>query len=212
MRSTHNTLQGVVMTSFGGTCPYQWFRYTLLVPTVAWVHFWNIKPLVYILISTGSNWVLVQNIGCFTSGFWVSNLYSNNSYQQYNWHWDESGGKNQAVVWLAWQHFWLRIFFKTTQAESNTIINAPFSVICHQLNHHMPSTWPLSLPTSLPMLLLTSLPAVLRHRLPQLLPTAISVIVCPHPSARAGSGVGSDSGSGKVHTGAVVVALAVALR
>ena len=24
IRSTHNTLQGVVMTSFGGTCPYFW--------------------------------------------------------------------------------------------------------------------------------------------------------------------------------------------
>ncbi len=36
--------------------PYQWFRYALLVPTVAWVHFSNLKALVCILISTGSTW------------------------------------------------------------------------------------------------------------------------------------------------------------
>jgi hypothetical protein len=33
---------------------YQWFRYALLVPTVARVHFLNLKLLVCILISTGS--------------------------------------------------------------------------------------------------------------------------------------------------------------
>ncbi len=36
--------------------PYQWFRYALLDPTVARVHFLNLKPLVCILISTGSTW------------------------------------------------------------------------------------------------------------------------------------------------------------
>ncbi len=36
--------------------PYRWFRYTLLVPTVARVHFLHLKPLVCIPISTGSTW------------------------------------------------------------------------------------------------------------------------------------------------------------
>ncbi len=36
--------------------PYLWFRYALLVPTVARVHFLNLKPLVCILISMGSTW------------------------------------------------------------------------------------------------------------------------------------------------------------
>jgi hypothetical protein len=36
--------------------PYRWFRYALLVPTVARVHFLNLKALVCILISTGSTW------------------------------------------------------------------------------------------------------------------------------------------------------------
>ena len=36
--------------------PYRWFRYTLLVPTVARVHFLNPKALVCILVSTGSTW------------------------------------------------------------------------------------------------------------------------------------------------------------
>jgi hypothetical protein len=36
--------------------PYRWFRYTLLVPTVAWVHFLHLKPLVCIPISTGPTW------------------------------------------------------------------------------------------------------------------------------------------------------------
>ncbi len=40
----------------GGTCPYQWFRYALLVRTVARVHFLNLKALVCILISMGSTW------------------------------------------------------------------------------------------------------------------------------------------------------------
>ena len=34
--------------------PYRWFRYALLVPTVARVHFLHLKPLVCIPISTGS--------------------------------------------------------------------------------------------------------------------------------------------------------------
>jgi hypothetical protein len=40
----------------GSICPYRWFRYALLVPTVARVHFLNLKALVCILISTGSTW------------------------------------------------------------------------------------------------------------------------------------------------------------
>ncbi len=36
--------------------PYRWFRYALLVPTVARVHLLNLKALVCILISTGSTW------------------------------------------------------------------------------------------------------------------------------------------------------------
>jgi hypothetical protein len=36
--------------------PYRWFRYTLLVPKAAWVHFLNLKPLVCKLISTRSTW------------------------------------------------------------------------------------------------------------------------------------------------------------
>ncbi len=36
--------------------PYRWFRFELLVPTVARVHFLNLKSLVCILISTGSTW------------------------------------------------------------------------------------------------------------------------------------------------------------
>jgi hypothetical protein len=36
--------------------PYQWFRYALLVPTVARVHFLNLKPLVCILIALASTW------------------------------------------------------------------------------------------------------------------------------------------------------------
>ncbi len=36
--------------------PYRWFRYALLVPTVARVHFFEPKPLVCILISMGSTW------------------------------------------------------------------------------------------------------------------------------------------------------------
>ncbi len=40
----------------GNGSPYRWFRYALLVPTVARVHFSNLKPLVCILISTGSTW------------------------------------------------------------------------------------------------------------------------------------------------------------
>jgi hypothetical protein len=39
-----------------GIFPYQWFRYALLVPTVARVHFLALKLLVCILISTGSTW------------------------------------------------------------------------------------------------------------------------------------------------------------
>jgi hypothetical protein len=30
MRSTHNALQGVVMTSLGGTCPYFWLCLLLI--------------------------------------------------------------------------------------------------------------------------------------------------------------------------------------
>jgi hypothetical protein len=41
--------------------PYRWFKYALLVPTVARVHFLNLKALVCILISTGSTW----DIGAF---------------------------------------------------------------------------------------------------------------------------------------------------
>jgi hypothetical protein len=36
--------------------PYRWFRYALLVPTLARVHFLNLKALVCILISAGSTW------------------------------------------------------------------------------------------------------------------------------------------------------------
>ncbi len=36
--------------------PYRWFRCPLLVPTVAMVHFLNLKALVCILISMGSTW------------------------------------------------------------------------------------------------------------------------------------------------------------
>ncbi len=36
--------------------PYCWFRYALLVPTVASVHFLNLKALVCILISIRSTW------------------------------------------------------------------------------------------------------------------------------------------------------------
>ncbi len=36
--------------------PYRWFRYALLVPTVARVHFLNLKAFVCILISMGSTW------------------------------------------------------------------------------------------------------------------------------------------------------------
>jgi hypothetical protein len=36
--------------------PYHGFRYTLLVPTVARVHFLNLKPFVCMLISTVSTW------------------------------------------------------------------------------------------------------------------------------------------------------------
>ncbi len=38
--------------------PYQWFRYAFFVPTVARVHFLNLKSLVCILIFTGSTWDL----------------------------------------------------------------------------------------------------------------------------------------------------------
>jgi hypothetical protein len=44
------------MNIFWSKWPNRWFRYTLLVPTVAWVHFLNLKPLACILISTGSTW------------------------------------------------------------------------------------------------------------------------------------------------------------
>jgi hypothetical protein len=39
--------------------PFRWFRYTILVPTVAWVHFLNLKPSVCILISVGFSWDIV---------------------------------------------------------------------------------------------------------------------------------------------------------
>ncbi len=45
-------------------CPYRWFRYTLLVPTVARVHFLHLKPLVCIPISTGSTWDIVTKNRC----------------------------------------------------------------------------------------------------------------------------------------------------
>ncbi len=41
--------------------PYRWCRYALLVPTVARVQFLNLKPLVCILISTGSTWDIGTN-------------------------------------------------------------------------------------------------------------------------------------------------------
>jgi hypothetical protein len=43
-------------TQISKVIPYGWFRYTLLVPTVARVHFLNPKALVCILVSTGSTW------------------------------------------------------------------------------------------------------------------------------------------------------------
>ncbi len=36
--------------------PYPGFRYTLPVPTVGWVHFLYLKPLVCIPFSTGAIW------------------------------------------------------------------------------------------------------------------------------------------------------------
>ncbi len=41
-----------------GMDPYRWFRYTLLVPTVARVHFLSLKALVFILIFMGSTWYI----------------------------------------------------------------------------------------------------------------------------------------------------------
>ncbi len=120
----------------------------------------------------------------FTSGFWVLNVYSNNSYNMYNQHRDKSGGKNQAVVWLPCQQFWLQIFPETTQ---NTIINAPFSVVLHQPHHRPPSTRPSLSPTSLPTLSPTLLPAGICCQLPPLfprsLPTATAAAVRRHPPA-----------------------------
>jgi hypothetical protein len=52
-RPLHNLY---VVQVFIGAFPYQWFRYTLLVPTVARVHILHLKPLVCIPISTGSTW------------------------------------------------------------------------------------------------------------------------------------------------------------
>ncbi len=47
-----------------------------------------------------SPWIFwYKNVIC-TSGFWVSNVFSNNSYNMYNQHRDKNGGKNQAVAWL----------------------------------------------------------------------------------------------------------------
>jgi hypothetical protein len=74
---------------------FQWFRYALLVPTVARVHFLNLKPLVCILFLQGLPGILVQNIGVSYLRVLVSNVYSNNSYNMYNQHHDESGRINQ---------------------------------------------------------------------------------------------------------------------
>ncbi len=51
-----NIFEGVGVLDTIDTLPYQGLRYTLLLPTVAWVHFLNLKPLVCILISMGSTW------------------------------------------------------------------------------------------------------------------------------------------------------------
>ncbi len=64
-----------------------------MVPTVASVHFLNLKALVCILISMGSPWDIATKYVCHTTGFWVSNVYSNNSYNMYNKHHEKSGGK-----------------------------------------------------------------------------------------------------------------------
>ncbi len=45
-----------VLCHEGSTIPYRWFRYALLVSTVAQVHFLTLKSLVCILISMGSTW------------------------------------------------------------------------------------------------------------------------------------------------------------
>ncbi len=47
----------VSVTKQNRTSPYPGLRYTLPVPTVKWVHFMYLKPLVCILNSTGA-------IGC----------------------------------------------------------------------------------------------------------------------------------------------------
>jgi hypothetical protein len=67
--------EGQIARDQNEACLYRWFRYALLVPTVARVHFLNLKPLVCILISTGSTWDIGTKEVCHTSGFWVSNVY-----------------------------------------------------------------------------------------------------------------------------------------